>query len=57
VRQNFWITDNVSDTVAGGPTMTFEGVKGLTLSGNRQPLSGGPLAQISDSVTTAPTPP
>jgi hypothetical protein len=34
--------------------MTFEGVKGLTLSGNTQPLSGGPLARISDTVTTAP---
>jgi parallel beta helix pectate lyase-like protein len=56
-RENFWITDNVSDTVAAGPTMTFEGVKGLTLSGNTQPLSGGPLAKISDSVSTAPTPP
>ncbi|MFL5758044.1 MAG: hypothetical protein ACJ77N_17325 [Chloroflexota bacterium] len=53
-RENFWITDNTSDTVAEGPTMTFEGVKGLTLSGNTQPLSGGPLARISDTVTTAP---
>lgn len=57
VRANFSITDNVGMTTVSGPVMFFEGVSGLTVSGNTQPRSRGPLARIRNSETIGPVDP
>ena len=48
-RANFVVTDNVAQNAVSGPAMVFTGVKGLTVTGNEQPLSSGKLASISGS--------
>ena len=38
---------NRSDTRAAGPVMSFNGVRTLSVTGNRQPLSRGKLVETS----------
>ena len=47
--KNFSILNNVSTVTGSGPTMYFEHVDGLTVSGNSQPLTRGPLVWFDDS--------
>lgn len=54
-RSGFHVTDNWSDATARGPTMVFEGVDGLTVSGNVQPLSSGNLMDVSRSSLVSPS--
>jgi hypothetical protein len=46
-RSNFTFTDNSTSVRVSGPTMSFTNVAGLTVTGNRQPLSSGALASTS----------
>lgn len=46
--QNFSIVDNVSTVTGNGPTMYFEHIDGLTVSGNTQPLSSGTMVWFDD---------
>ncbi len=48
-RTDFRIIGNWSDTQVAGPVMEFEGVDGLKVSGNHQPLTYGRLARVTDS--------
>ena len=48
-RANFTITDNTASKATQGPVMKLEGIKGLTVTGNKQPLTSGELARISGS--------
>jgi hypothetical protein len=48
-RRNIVFTDNTSTVTAAGPVLFFGHIDGLTVTGNRQPLSSGALASISDS--------
>jgi hypothetical protein len=41
--------NNTTTKPGRGPVLVFEHVDGLTVSGNVQPLLGGPLTKISDS--------
>ena len=54
-RTDFVVRDNTSSITMSGPTMQFTGVDGVTVTGNRQPLSSGELAIFpgSDGVTYA----
>lgn len=45
----FNVSDNVSTVIGSGPSMFFKHVDGLTVSGNDQPLTGGPLVWFDDS--------
>ena len=46
-RQNIRVVDNTAAATAAGPVMSFNGVSGLTITGNRQKLSSGSLASTS----------
>ena len=46
-RQNISIIDNTAAAPRQGPVMSFNGVSGLTVTGNRQKLSRGSLATTS----------
>jgi hypothetical protein len=48
-RRNIVFTGNVSTVPANGPVLFFEHVRGLTISGNVQPLRSGQLAHIRSS--------
>ena len=48
-RFDFVIRENRSTVPADGPVMFFDGVDGLVVAGNEQPLTSGPLASIKDS--------
>jgi hypothetical protein len=48
-RRNIGFTGNVSTVPANGPVLFFEHVRGLTISGNVQPLRSGQLAHIRSS--------
>ena len=54
VRANFRIVDNWSAVTVAGPTMMFEGIDGLTVSGNTQPLSSGQLMMVRNSRLVSP---
>ena len=56
VRAGFTVTDNTARSTASGPVMYFSQVDGVTVTGNVQPLSSGPLASFpgSTSVTYRP---
>jgi len=45
----FSIRDNVSTVTGSGPTMYFQHMDGLTVSGNIQPLTHGPLVWLDDT--------
>ena len=47
--KDFSILDNVSTVTGSGPTMYFEHLDGLTVSGNTQPLTRGPLVWFDDT--------
>jgi len=47
--RNVKFLNNTTTKPGRGPVLVFEHVDGLTVSGNVQPLLGGPLARISDS--------
>jgi hypothetical protein len=49
VREDFTVTDNVAQATVTGPAMTFTEVDGVTVTGNRQPLSSGTLATFPGS--------
>jgi hypothetical protein len=40
-RENFTVTNNVAQAAVGGPAMYFTSVRGVTVTGNTQPLSSG----------------
>lgn len=48
-RFDFVIRENRSTIPADGPVMFFDGVDGLVLAGNEQPLTSGSLASIKGS--------
>lgn len=45
----FSIRDNISTVTGTGPTMYFQHLDGLTVSGNIQPLTRGPLVWLDDT--------
>ena len=47
--RNVKFLNNTTSKPGRGPVLVFEHVDGLTVSGNVQPLLGGPLTKISDS--------
>jgi hypothetical protein len=47
--QRLTVTGNASDTAAGPPAMEFNGVDGLTVTGNAVPLTGGTMARVDSS--------
>jgi hypothetical protein len=47
--QRLTVTGNTSDTPQGPPAMEFNGVDGLTVSGNTVPLTSGTMAQVDGS--------
>ena len=47
--KDFSIIDNLSTVTGTGPTMYFEHLDGLTVSGNTQPLTRGPLVWFDDT--------
>jgi hypothetical protein len=47
-RQNIVFTNNTSTQTVAGPALSFAYVTGLTVTGNVQPLSSGPLASITN---------
>ena len=49
VRANFTVTNNAAGEPVEGPVMRFEGVKGVIVTGNTQPLSSGELASFQGS--------
>jgi hypothetical protein len=49
IRENFIVTDNTAAKPVVGPVMTFTDVKGVTVSGNDQPLDSGTLATFPGS--------
>ena len=55
--KNIVVTNNTATVAVDGPVMHFAHVDGLTITGNRVPLSSGQLADITDStgVTYAPS--
>jgi hypothetical protein len=48
-RRNFTVTNNTAGRPVAGPVMRFSGVQGLTVTGNKQPLSSGTLAKFTAS--------
>jgi hypothetical protein len=48
-RENFTITNNTAASTVRGPAMRFTNVRGVTVTGNDQPLSSGALATFPDS--------
>ena len=48
-RENFTVTDNVAHSTVDGPSMHFVSVRGVTVTGNTQPLSKGELATFPGS--------
>jgi hypothetical protein len=48
-RSGFTITNNVAQMTTKGPVMVFTQTSGVTVTGNRQPLSSGQLASFSGS--------
>jgi hypothetical protein len=47
-RLDIKVTNNRSDTSAAGPVMVFQGVDGLVVTGNIQPLTSGSLATYTN---------
>ena len=47
--RNIVFTDNKSTVAGHGPVLIFAHIDGLTVTGNVQPLTSGPLARITDS--------
>jgi hypothetical protein len=43
------VRDNISTRKVAGPAIRFTGVNGVTVTGNRQPLSSGTLTRITSS--------
>ena len=48
-RVNFTITNNTASQAVNGPSMQFTEVKGVTVTGNKQPLAKGALATFPGS--------
>lgn len=48
-RRNINFRDNVSTVKARGPVLFFQYVRGLRVTGNRQPLRSGSLVSVRDS--------
>jgi LPXTG-motif cell wall-anchored protein len=49
-RPNVWFVDNTSDVRTNGTTLWFKNIDGLTVTGNRQAMSGrGPAVNASNS--------
>jgi hypothetical protein len=48
-RQDFTVTNNIGRTPVPGPVLYFSGVRGVTVTGNRQPVSSGGLAAFPGS--------
>ena len=48
-RENFIVRNNTSPISDRGPVMTFRNVKGVTVTGNEQPISSGGLATFPNS--------
>jgi len=48
-RRNFVVKQNVALSTVAGPAMTFTRVNGVTVTGNKQPLSRGSLATFPGS--------
>lgn len=48
-RENFIVRNNTSPLSDKGPVMTFRNVKGVTVTGNEQPISSGGLATFPNS--------
>jgi hypothetical protein len=48
---NVAIVNNSSDKTVKGPVMWFKAIDGLTVTGNRQPLSSGSVASVLDSTS------
>ena len=46
-RENFSVTNNTGQTAVAGPSLRFTEVRGVTVTGNKQPLSSGELASCS----------
>ena len=46
-RRSIVVRDNTSKVATRGPVMFFTGVSGVTVTGNRQPLSSGGLAKFT----------
>ena len=46
-RQDIRVLNNTASATAGGPTMSFSGTNGVTVTGNRQRLSSGSLVSTS----------
>lgn len=49
LRENVTITNNIAKKAVPGPVMTLESVKGVTVTGNTQPLSSGNLVNSTGS--------
>ena len=53
VREDFTVTDNTGLStvkgVAGWPVMYFKDVRGVTVTGNRQPMTSGEFATFPGS--------
>jgi hypothetical protein len=48
-REAFTVSDNIAQATLSGPAMYFTDVRGVTVTGNRQPLSSGELASFPGS--------
>jgi hypothetical protein len=48
-RENFTVTNNTGIASVEGPSMYFTDVRGVTVTGNKQPLSSGGLASFPGS--------
>ena len=48
-RLNFTVTNNTASQAVNGPSMRFTAVKGVTVTGNKQPLAKGELATFPGS--------
>ena len=48
-RLNFTVTNNTASQAVNGPSMRFTEVKGVTVTGNKQPLAKGELATFPGS--------
>jgi hypothetical protein len=48
---NVVFADNVTSWAGAGPVLRFEHVDGLTVTGNSQPVTSGPVVSVSDSTS------
>lgn len=49
IRENYTVTNNNVNSAVNGPSMYFKYVKGLTVTGNTQPLNSGTLIDYTGS--------